>query len=83
MIISGLIGGLSSVIYILALLFLVFYMYGIIGYYLFSSNDPFHFGNLQLALLMLFRVTIMDNWTDVMFVNIFGCDVYWNMVTLA
>jgi voltage-gated sodium channel len=79
MIVSGLLGGLASVAYILLLLFLVFYLYGIIGFYLYSGDDPFHFGNLPMALLVLWRIMLMDNWTDIMYVNIFGCDYYWNV----
>jgi hypothetical protein len=45
MIVSGLLGGLTSVGYILLLLFLLFYLYGIVGFYLYAANDPFHFGS--------------------------------------
>lgn len=79
MIMSGLIGGLSSIGYILLLLFLVFYLYGIIGFYLYSVGDPFHFGSLPMSLLILFRISLLENWSDVMYVNIFGCDEYLNV----
>lgn len=79
MIVSGLLGGLASVAYILLLLFLVFYLYGIVGFYMYSEDDPFHFGNLPMALLILWRIMLLDNWTDIMYVNIFGCDYYWNV----
>lgn len=79
MIMKGLLGGLSSIAYILLLLFLVFYLYGIIGFYLYGESDPFHFGTLPLSLLILFRISLLDNWSDVMYVNIFGCDEYMNV----
>ena len=41
---------------------------------LFAKNDPMHFGNLQLSLLTLFRASTLDDWTDIMYVNMYGCD---------
>ena len=79
MIVTGLIGGLSSIVYIMALLILVFYLYGIVGFYLFSLNDPFHFGDVPSSMITLFRIATLCNWGDVMFVNILGCDVYSDM----
>lgn len=76
MIMSGLLGGLSSITYILLLLFLVFYLYAIVGMMLYKKSDPFHFGSLPIALLNLFRISLLENWSDIMYVNIFGCDYY-------
>eukprot|EP00606_Chrysophyceae_sp_TOSAG23-5_P001493 GSChrysophyteH2.ASY1.ANO1.1573.1 assembled CDS len=79
MIITGLAGGLSSITYIMILLFLVFYLYGVVGFYTFAVNDPFHFGTLPLAMMTLFRCATLENWGDIMFLNIYGCDVYPDM----
>ncbi len=79
MIINGLAGGLSSITYIMILLFLVFYLYGVIGFYSFAANDPFHFGTLPLSMITLFRMATLENWGDIMFLNIYGCDVYPDM----
>ena len=76
MIIQGLVAGMSSIKYVIVLLVLVFYLYGVLGFYLFSANDPFHFGSLPMAMLTMFRVSCLDNWGDIMFQNIFGCDYY-------
>lgn len=76
MIVMGLIGGIKSIAYILILLFLVFYLYAIAGIYAFRSNDPWHFGNLFIALCTLFRMATLEDWTDVLYVNYFGCDEY-------
>ena len=75
-IIQGLLGGMSSIKYVIVLLILVFYLYGVLGFYLFSGNDPFHFGSLPMAMLTMFRVSCLDNWGDIMFQNIFGCQYY-------
>ena len=76
MIVQGLIAGMSSIRYVVLLLLLVFYLYGVVGYYLFASNDPFHFGSLPMAMYTLFRIACLDNWSDIMYVNIYGCNYY-------
>ena len=62
--------------YVCILLFLLFYMYGAMGVFLYGDNDPIHFRNLQTALLSLFRVTTLEDWTDVMYINMYGSDNY-------
>ena len=79
MIFQGLLGGINAIGYIMILLFLVFYLYGVVGYYLFSVNDPFHFGTLMLSIITLFRLATLENWGDIMFLNLFGCDTYTDM----
>jgi voltage-gated sodium channel len=79
MIIMGLVGGLSSIGYILLLLFLVFYLFAIAGIYAFRENDPWHYGDLWTALLTLFRASTLEDWTDIMYINMFGCDTYMNI----
>jgi voltage-gated sodium channel len=76
MILSGLYKGIKSIGYILVLLLLVFYLFGILAMILFRGNDPQHFGSLGLTLLSLFRMATLEDWTDIMYINMFGCDVY-------
>mmetsp|Transcript_31661 Transcript_31661/g.62776 ORF Transcript_31661/g.62776 Transcript_31661/m.62776 type:complete len:1001 (-) Transcript_31661:3-3005(-) len=76
MIVMGLAGGLSSIIYIVILLLLVFYLYAIVGVMYFSKNDPWHFGTLHIAMLTLFRASTLEDWTDIMYINIYGCKDY-------
>jgi len=73
MIVMGLIGGLKSIGYIMILLLLVFYLYAIVGIYSFRDNDPWHYGDLFTSLLTLFRCSTLEDWTDVMYINYFGC----------
>jgi len=75
-IIEALISGFSSIFFVTIILFIFFYLYANIGMILFGRNDPMHFGNLQLSLLTLFRSATLDDWSDVMYVNIFGCDLW-------
>ena len=74
MIVQGLLGGLKSIGYILILLFLVYYLFSVVGFYLFSENDPFNFGNIPMAMISLFRCSTLDAWSDIMYVNIYGCE---------
>lgn len=67
----------SSMIYILLLLFLLFYLYGVMACFVFQENDPFHFGTLELSFLSLYRVSTFEDWTDIMYINIYGCDRYY------
>eukprot|EP01050_Picozoa_sp_SAG11_P020185 SAG11_NODE_3359_length_2501_cov_1.511657_4_plen_90_part_01 len=39
----------------------------------FRDNDPFHFGNLGLAMLTLFRCSTGDDWTDIMYFQAYSC----------
>mmetsp|Transcript_35695 Transcript_35695/g.47076 ORF Transcript_35695/g.47076 Transcript_35695/m.47076 type:complete len:920 (-) Transcript_35695:400-3159(-) len=82
-IVMGLVGGLKSIVYIMILLFLVFYLYAIAGIIFFASNDPWHYGDLFTALVTLFRCSTMEDWTEIMYINIFGCDAYPNIYALT
>ena len=62
--------------YVSILLFLVFYIYAVAGTMLFGANDPVHFGGLWTSMLSLFRVVTLEDWTDVMYLQMFGSDVY-------
>jgi voltage-gated sodium channel len=72
-IVSGLSLGLLSVIYILALLFVIIFVYAITGVFYFGANDPVNFGTFMLALVSLLKVTTLDDWRRIMYANIFGC----------
>ena len=58
------------------MLFLVFYMFAILAMILFKENDPWHFATLHLSILSLFRASTFEDWTDIMYINMFGCDAY-------
>jgi voltage-gated sodium channel len=75
-IIGALIRGIPSMAYVLVLLMLLFYVYGVAGTFLFRANDPVHFESLQISLLTLFRVMTLEDWTDVLYIQIYGCHNY-------
>ena len=72
-IVMGLIKGLSSVSYIMVLMLLIFYLFAVMGVGSFRRNDPFHFGSLGIAMLTLFRCATLEDWSDVMYINMYGC----------
>jgi hypothetical protein len=47
----------------------VFYLYAICGMIIFAPNDPWHFGNLTVAIFSLFRAATLEDWTDLMYIR--------------
>lgn len=68
--------GLNSIGYIAVILVLFYYVFAILGMILFAETDPWQFGTLDIALITLFRCSTLEDWTDVMYTNMYGCDVY-------
>jgi len=67
---------ISSIGYIGIFLLLFFYMFGTTGVFIFGENDPIHFSTLPVAILSLFRIVTLEDWTDIMYINMMGCDQY-------
>jgi voltage-gated sodium channel len=76
LIVNTLLKSMSSMGYIAALLSILFYIYACLGTFLFRENDPVHFESLHLTLLSLFRVATLEDWTDIMYTAIYGCQSY-------
>jgi voltage-gated sodium channel len=74
--VSALLKSIPSMGYVALLLGLLFYVYSVAAVFLFGQNDPIHFDNLPIAMLSLFRVVTAEDWTDVMYINMFGCENY-------
>ena len=66
--------GMLSLIYVLVLMGFVFYAYSVIGVVLFSVNDPFNFRTVPVSSVTLFQVSMLEDWTAVLWVNMMGCD---------
>ena len=75
-IVSALLKSIPSMGYVALLLSLLFYVYSVAAVFLFGANDPVHFDNLPLAMLSLFRVVTGEDWTDVMYIAMYGCENY-------
>ena len=74
--VSCLLKSLPSMFYVSMLLGLLFYIYGTMAVFLYSENDPIHFRNLQTSVLSLFRVVTLEDWTDIMYINMYGSESY-------
>jgi len=65
LLVGALLKSLGAMGYVSLLLALMFYIYGVAGVHLFGKADAAHFGSLPAALLSLFRVITLDNWSDI------------------
>jgi len=74
--VGTLLRSLPSMGYVCILLLLLFYCYAVLGVFFFGENDPIHFRDLQTSLLSLFRVVTLEDWTDIMYIQMYGSDVY-------
>ena len=74
--VGALLKSIPSMVYVSILLLLLFYVYAVAAVFLFGVNDPLHFENLEIAMLSLFRVVTLEDWTDIMYINMYGCDRY-------
>ncbi|MDY7101871.1 MAG: ion transporter [Actinomycetota bacterium] len=76
LLIATTLNSIPSIVSITVLMLLLFYVYAVAAVFLFSENDPIHFRNLQTSTVSLFRVITLEDWTDVMYIQIYGCDSY-------
>ena len=83
LIVGALIRSIPSMGYVGILLALNFYVYAVMGVFLFRENDPIHFCDLPRAMLTLFRVVTLEDWTDVMYINMYGSDSYGGYTDLS
>lgn len=76
LLVNALLKSIPSMGYVSVLLLLLFYIYAVAAVFFFGANDPIHFENLQMSMLSLFRVVTLEDWTDVMYINMYGCENY-------
>ncbi len=74
--VTALLKSIPSMGYVSLLLGLLFYLYAVAGTHLFGGNDPVHFGRLEVSLLSLFRIVTLEGWTEILYIQMYGCDVY-------
>jgi voltage-gated sodium channel len=58
--------------YVVLLIAILFYVYAIIGVFVFGASDPVHFGDLHHTMVTLFKVLTLEGWTDIMNTHIYG-----------
>lgn len=72
LIISALLKSIPSMGYVVMLIGMLFYVYAIVGVFVFGASDPIHFGDLHHAFVTLFKVLTLEGWTDIMNAHVFG-----------
>ena len=65
--VSALITALPRMGYVALLMFIIFYLYAVIGNLMYADINPQLWGDLGISLLTLFRVATFEDWTDVMY----------------
>jgi voltage-gated sodium channel len=67
MLLNSLLKALPRLGYVMALMFIIFYIYAAIGSLIFEDINPVLWGDISIAMLTLFRVMTFEDWTDVMY----------------
>lgn len=74
--VGALLRSIPSIGYITILLSLHFYIYACIGTFMFAENDPVHFGSLHRSMISLFQVVTLEDWADIMYIQMYGSDTW-------
>lgn len=74
LLVDAMLKSIPSMGYVGILLLLLFYIYGVMGVFVFGKNDPVHFGDLTTSIVTLFQITTLEGWADIMFLNVHGCN---------
>jgi voltage-gated sodium channel len=72
LLVNALLKSIPSMGYVIVLLAVVFYIYAIMGTFLFGIKDPVHFGNLHISMITLFKVLTLEGWTEIMNIQFYG-----------
>ena len=75
-IVNSVIYSFSSILSVIMMLILYTLILSSVAMKFFKKNDPFHFRNLLSSVLAVFQSYTYDNYTAIMYINIYGCDVY-------
>jgi len=81
--IGALLKSIPSMGYIIMLIAILFYVYAIVGVFVFGASDPMHFGDLHHTLVTLFKVLTLEGWTDIMNTHIYGPGSNGNMQIIS
>ena len=67
MLLNSLLVALPRLGYVMALMFIIFYMYAAVGSLFFEEINTFLWGDIAVSMLTLFRVMTFEDWTEVMY----------------
>ena len=66
LIIATLVRSIPSMGHVILLMSIIFYIYAVTGFHLFSEVDEEHWGSLGAALLTLFQMVTLEGWVEIM-----------------
>lgn len=66
LLVNALVKSVPSMGYVMLLLMLHFYAYGVIATDIFGASTPQYFGNLGVSLFTLFQIVTGDGWSDIL-----------------
>ncbi|WP_375749161.1 ion transporter [Vibrio sp. HN007] len=67
LLINALFKAIPKMGYIAVLMFIIFYIYAVVGSLMFSQINEVLWGDVSISMLTLFRVATFEDWTDVMY----------------
>ena len=65
--VTALFTAMPRMAYVALLMFVIFYMYAVVGSLFYAKINPELWGDVGISLLTLFRVATFEDWTDVMY----------------
>lgn len=83
LLVTALLRSIPSLTYVGMLLALHFYVYAVVGTFLFRENDPLHFGNLWRTSLTLFQVLTMEGWPEYLRIQMYGSELFYSEEQVA
>lgn len=72
LIVGALLKSIPSMGYVILLITILFFVYAVLGVFVFGSSDPTHFGDLHHAMITLFQIFTLEGWTDIMNIQLYG-----------
>ncbi|MGL6260360.1 ion transporter [Vibrio sp. WXL210] len=67
LLINALFKAIPKMGYIVVLMFIIFYIYAVVGSLIFSHINAVLWGDVSISMLTLFRIATFEDWTDVMY----------------
>lgn len=77
LLINALIKAIPKMGYIAVLMFIIFYIYAVIGSLVFSDINDILWGDVSISMLTLFRIATFEDWTDVMYETMAVYPISW------
>lgn len=67
MLMDALLKALPRMAYVALFMFIIFYIYGAVGSFMFQDVNPFYWENISISMLTLFRIATFESWTAIMY----------------